>query len=275
MEKPVPVRPGELRIVIKPSDAPDSDLQPIPARIFKRTFSAVLSAVQQALKAHATLRGRTKGGEVYVSHLRMGSNEFGVMADPASVSLFQESAADVYRSEYGRVVEDPSLATAVIKLAKIADPKFAILAQFQSEEIPIDTFFARQAERLGGVLSAPEPFLHSPYFVGSAIGSFDGRLGSIDYRGAAWKGNLLLHGTTIQLECVFDRSKGEDAINPYGNKRVSVTGRAIYTGDSQLPERVEVVEIVEVPAAASAVDIRGSLTGKHYLDWEPDVENFQ
>lgn len=102
------------------------------------------------------------------------------------------------------------------------------------------------------------------YFAGSAYGAFDGRLGNIDYRGAAWIGHLVLHGSNIEIECVFDKSKGEDAINKHGNKRVSVTGRAIYTGDSRLPERIEVVDIETVTAAAEFRDIRGSLTGKSY-----------
>ena len=48
-------------------------------------------------------------------------------------------------------------------------------------------------------------------------------------------------------------------MNPFGNKNVCVTGRAIYTGDSQLPERIEVLTIEERAHVNAAIDIRGSL----------------
>ena len=67
------------------------------------------------------------------------------------------------------------------------------------------------------------------WFAGVVILSFDGRLEAIDYRGAAWTGRLTLAGGETQIECVFDKGIGEDALNPFGNKDVSVTGRAIFT----------------------------------------------
>jgi hypothetical protein len=40
---------------------------------------------------------------------------------------------------------------------------------------------------------------------------------------------------------------------------VCVTGRAIYTGDSQLPERLEVVMIEDKATATAAISIIGSM----------------
>ena len=88
---------------------------------------------------------------------------------------------------------------------------------------------------------------------------FDGRLEAIDYRGALWRGRLALAGGETRIDCLFDKAMGEDALNPFGNKDVCVTGRAIFTGDSQLPERVEVMTIEELPRATSAIDVRGAL----------------
>ena len=67
---------------------------------------------------------------------------------------------------------------------------------------------------------------------------------------------------------MFDKSKGEDALNPFGNKSVSVTGRAIYTGDSQLPERIEVLKIEEQPRANDVISIQSSLAPASSWDWE-------
>ena len=67
---------------------------------------------------------------------------------------------------------------------------------------------------------------------------------------------------------MFDRSRGEDVLNPFGNKTVCVTGRAIYTGDSQLPERLEVVTIEDKATAAAAIGIKGSLAPAPAGDWD-------
>ena len=110
------------------------------------------------------------------------------------------------------------------------------------------------------------------WFLGSAIMSFEGRLDEIDYRGAVWTGDLMLPAGTTHVECVFDKSQGEDALNPFGNKNVCVTGRAIYTGDSQLPERIEVLAIEERAHVNAAIDIRGSLRLTPSLDEDNDLD---
>ena len=102
--------------------------------------------------------------------------------------------------------------------------------------------------------------------------SFDGRLETIDYRGAAWTGRLALAGGETRIECMFDRSIGEDALNPYGNKDVSIAGRAIFTGDSNLPERIEVLTIEELPRATRTLDIRGTLTPASVGDWDDGLD---
>ena len=116
-------------------------------------------------------------------------------------------------------------------------------------------------------MTKPRPLAERLYFAGSVIGAFDGTLKNINYRGTSWRGHLVLPGGNAQIECVFDQSKGEDEYNRHGNKRVSITGRAIYTGDGPLPEHIEVVSIEDIPLAEIAIDIRGSffplrLTGR-------------
>ncbi len=86
---------------------------------------------------------------------------------------------------------------------------------------------------------------------------------------------MALSGGTAEIDCVFDKSKGEDALNPLGNKSVSVMGRAIYTGDSQLPERIEVLKIEEQPRPAAAIGVRGSLAPASSWDWERGLDHLQ
>jgi hypothetical protein len=145
---------------------------------------------------------------------------------------------------------------AFIRIVKAVNPSFHVLAQFHNAELPIDDFFRRQVDRVGAKDDAVRT---DNWFLGSAIMSFEGRLDEIDYRGPVWTGDLMLPAGTTHVECVFDKSQGEDSLNPFGNKNVCVTGRAIYTGDSQLPERIEVLTIEERAHVTAAIDIRGSL----------------
>lgn len=259
-----PLREGEIRLIIKPADAPADSARLIPANVLHRTFSTVLRALKTA---DAALHGKKHRSEFYISDLRMSSNVLEMreqsLSTKSSVDLLRQVAGAVYRSEFERVTENRRLASAVVAIGKAVDPSFPAVAMFEADSIPLDMFFARQTDRLAKAMSPTT--LKSRYHVGSALGSFDGTLGSIDYRGTTWIGHLVLPGGGAQIECVFDRAKGEDAFNPFGNKRVTVRGRAIYTGDSQLPERIEVFDVEEIPGALEAIDIRGSLTGKRYF----------
>jgi hypothetical protein len=262
MEKPL--RDGEIRIIIKPADAPADSARLIPARVFQKTFNTVLHALKTA---DTELHDKAHRSEFLISDLRMGSNVVAFYEQPRSTEMaidaLRHVAGAVYRSEFERLAENSKLAKSVVAIGSAIDVNYPALAMFQADTIPLDGFFAKQAERLHKAMGASGA--KSRFFAGTAIGAFDGTLGDIDYRGATWTGHLVLPGTGAQIECVFDRSKGEDAFNPFGNKRVSITGRAIYTGDRQLPERIEVVGIEEIPLAQEAIDIRGTLTGKRYF----------
>jgi hypothetical protein len=274
------MRPDEMRVVIRSStDEPAFRSRPIPARIFKDSVTTILAALKAA---DAEMHSRKHRSEFFVSHLEMGSNVFGVFEQrrsgsdslSPSIDLFKKSAFSVYRSEYVRVQEAKRIAESIIRLGRVLDPEYPQEAIFPSDALPLDSFFRRQTDRLKQALShAQAP---ARFFAGNVISSFDGRLGSIDYRGAVWKGCLVLPGAGAQIECVFNRDKGENAFNPYGNKRVSVTGRAIYTGDSYLPERIEVTSITEFGLAEQAIDVRGSLVNAEYrVGWVREGQNFQ
>lgn len=258
-----PLRDGEMRIVIRPADVPADSARLIPAYVFQRTFNTVLHALKTA---DAILHDKKHRSEFLISDLRMGSNVVSFYEQPRSsekaVDALRHVAGAVYRSEFERLVDNTKLAQSVVAIGNAVNVNYPATAMFQADSIPLDGFFAKQADRLKKAMAKG---VKSRFFAGSAIGAFDGTLGDIDYRGATWTGHLVLPGGGVQIECVFDRSKGEDAFNPFGNKRVSVAGRAIYTGDSQLPERIEVTHIEEVPLARDAIDIRGTLTGKRYF----------
>ena len=256
-----PIGPNEIRVVIRPIEARDYDLGPIPAELFKKTFDAFLTALQVTDRE---LQPKARSSEFIISQLALNPYEFGILekrkalgqTGPSAIEFFRRCAEGIYRSDYQAVVRHPRVTRAFIRIVKAVNPSFHVLAQFKDTELPIDEFFRRQVDRVG---AKDEAARTDNWFLGSAIMSFEGRLDEIDYRGAVWKGDLRLPAGTTHIECVLDKSRGEDALNPFGNKNVCVTGRAIYTGDSQLPERIEVLTIEERAHVNAAIDIRGSL----------------
>jgi len=274
------MRPDELRFVIRSADGANDDARRIPVQTFTKSLSALLAALRSA---NAALHNKKFRSEFFISHLSIGSNIVGVLeqrrsgcTSPApAIDLFKQCVSAVYHSNYARVVEHTDIAKSIVKIGKSIDEAYPSVVSFPGGmEIPFDTFFAKQTEKLESTIS--NSIAKAPFFVGSTIGAFDGRLESLDYSGAVWKGSLVLPGGSARIECIFDRSKGENEYNPFGNKRVSITGKAIYTGESQLPERIEVISIQEVPLAMEAIDIRGSLTGKHYFHgWDIENKNLQ
>jgi hypothetical protein len=255
------IEPNEVRVVIRPVEDRGDDFGPIPAELFKKTFDAFLTAL---LVTDRELQPKTRSSEFLISQLALDPYEFGILekrrafgqTTPSAVEFFRRCAEGIYRSDYQTVVRHPRVTRAFIRIIKALDPSFHVLAQFNDTELPIDDFFRRQVDRVGAKDDAGRT---DNWFLGSAIMSFEGRLDEIDYRGAVWTGDLMLPAGTAHIECVFDKSQGEDALNPFGNKNVCITGRAIYTGDSQLPERIEVLTLEERSHVRAAIDIRGSL----------------
>ena len=270
-----PIGPNEIRVVIRPVEARDYDLGPIPAELFKKTFDAFLTALQVTDRE---LQPKARSSEFIISQLALNPYEFGILekrkalgqTGPSAIEFFRRCAEGIYRSDYQAVVRHPRVTRAFIRIVKALNPSFHVLAQFSDAELPVDDFFRRQVDRVGGKDDGMTRT--DNWFLGSAIMSFEGRLDEIDYRGAVWTGDLMLPAGTTHVECVFDKSQGEDGLNPFGNKNVCVTGRAIYTGDSQLPERIEVLSIEERAHVNVAIDIRGSLRITPLLDEDNDLD---
>jgi hypothetical protein len=242
----------------------------MPALVFKRLFDAMLAAL---IAADREIHAKRTSSEFFVDPSVSGFCEFGLVerlgaggsGTGSAIELFRRCAGRVYRSDYQILLRYPRLMRAFQRIVGALDPRYAVLVRYHNGELPLDEFFRRQVDRVG-LPNEARP-MTDMWFAGSVITSFGGRLEAIDYRGSLWRGRLTLASGDTKIECVFDQAMGEDALNPFGNKDVSVTGRAIYTGDSQLPERLEVMSIEELPRTSAAVDIRGSLAPTVIEDW--------
>jgi hypothetical protein len=268
---------NEIRVAIQPGPAAGSQGAAVPAAVYKKVFDAVLAALAAADRE---IHAKRVSSAFLISHLSVNPCEFGVVEkvrapgpDVApSIGLFRRCAGRVYRSDYQILLQHRRLMRAFQRIAAALNPAYGVVVRYYDTELPLDDFFRRQIDRVG--LATEVKTMTDMWFSGIGISSFEGRLESIDYRGAAWSGRLTLAGGETQIQCVFNRGMGEDALNPFGNKDVSITGRAIFTGDSELPERVEIVTIEERPRATAAIDVRGAFTPTGIGTWEDGLDRF-
>ncbi len=263
---------NEIRVLVQPCSAPGSPAHSVPAAVFKKLFDAVYAAL---MSADREVHPKSASSAFLISYLTVTPCEFGLLemvmtGGPGAVSLFRRCAARVYRSDYQILLQHRRLMRPFQRIAAALEQNFVVLVRYHDTELPLDEFFRRQVGRVG--LANEAPPLTDTWFAGQVVTSFDGRLETIDYRGSVWTGRLTLAGGETQIECVFDKSIGEDGLNPFGNKGVAITGRAIFTGDSPLPERVEVMTIEERRRATAATTIRGALAPAEIGDLEDGLD---
>jgi len=271
-----PIGQHELWVVVQAGHGPGPSCGPMPALAFKKLFDAMLAAL---IAADREIHTKLAASEFLIDCSASAYCEFGLVerlkangtGASSAVELFRRCAGRVYRSDYQILLRYPRLMRAFQRIVAALDPRYPVVVRYHDGELPLDDFFRRQVDRVG--LPNDVRPMTDMWFAGRDVASFDGRLESIDYRGSLWRGRLTLAGGETQIECVFDRAMGEDALNPFGNKDVSVTGRAIFTGDSQLPERVEVLSIEEMPRASAAVDIRRCLAPTMIEGWADEFDH--
>ena len=141
-----PIGPNEIRVVIRPVEARDYDLGPIPAELFKKTFDAFLTAL---VVTDRELQPKARSSEFLISQLALNPYEFGTLEkrkafgqnSPSAIEFFRRCAEGIYRSDYQTVVRHPRVTRAFIRIVKALDPHFHVLAQFNDAELPIDDFF--------------------------------------------------------------------------------------------------------------------------------------
>jgi hypothetical protein len=105
-----PIGPNEIRVVIRPVEARDYDLGPIPAELFKKTFDAFLTALQVTDRE---LQPKARSSEFLVSQLALNPYEFGILekrkalsqTGPSAIEFFRRCAEGIYRSDYQAVVQ--------------------------------------------------------------------------------------------------------------------------------------------------------------------------
>ena len=174
------------------------------------------SAVVQLREKETTAKGYRKRPSFEL--IEVGSR---VTTGRATADDATSLAADLYQS-----------------LCKGVEAKFShgeIAGAEPSNVIRIDRYLARTLEKLE-TAAAEQPGPPPKFFVGTAWGSYEGRLDEIDFRGAVPAGHLTLAAGQTDIECLFYLDEPE--IREVLRQQALVEGEAIYDGQTGFPTRI-------------------------------------
>jgi len=138
----------------------------------------------------------------------------------------------------------------------------------ETDVVRVDPFLAERAASL--VSPKPTALLSgAKWYRGAVHATFDGVLQYVDTRGALPEIKLTLSLGGQTLDCVC-RADHVPIIGAAIEKRVRVTGTAIYDGLSGLPRRVEISHIEPISEAADFTRWKGAFSPFELDDWPED-----
>ena len=113
--------------------------------------------------------------------------------------------------------------------------------------------------------------LRREWFEGVAQGTFDGAIKAVDLRGALPEIKLILSAGEQQIDC-FCRESDIPKIGSALNRRVRLSGGAIYDRSSPLPVRLEVSDFDILSDHGDFLKWSGSFQPFEIENWPEDFE---
>lgn len=251
-------------------------LEAMAGEVFADVFARKISAIVRGLKQIDKIYNEGKRHEFVISNLSVGSAEVAIREKLISKKSVRRSPAHemlVYGAIASRAVAPHDEAQEIMiatfdMLCRGAKERFdyATLKNGSDAIIRIDPFLSRQIEKIRAGREAERAQSRPRYFVGEAVGSFDGIIQAVDLKGEAPEARLILSAGGIPIECVLIGMDLDEVRKALGS-RVSATGSAIYEGDTGLPTRIEVRSITSYPRVPIS-QWSGSLRPAELDDWQ-------
>ena len=250
-----PVGSSEIRVVIRAVETPGFRPELVPARFSRR--SSTPSWLRWSQPTRKSMQNRSRASFSF----RIWARDLASSASSRSKDRSPQAADP--RSNSSDAAPVASIAATIKFFCGISGLCARFTGSSRRSTRPMSfscstttpncrwtRFFCRQVDRVGGpseVQSGTEA-----WFAGTAITSFEGRL-EIDRLSRPGLERLPDPSRRYDSNRLRVRQiPGRGCVEPLRQQERSVTGRAIYTGDSQLPERIEVLKIEEQPRAADA-----------------------
>jgi len=124
--------------------------------------------------------------------------------------------------------------------------------------VRIDHFFAAQVERALEPIPTDVPDIP---FKGVSLSSFDGVVKELSHLGRIVNGLLILTAGGKRINCVFDSVDLPNLRDSF-DRRARVEGLAYYTGENELPDRLEVKRIELIKDRPNLLRWKGALKRK-------------
>jgi hypothetical protein len=231
-------------------------------------FASKLKTLIDTLKKADRLANRRKSYDYLIVDLKANSAEAAIRESPSIVATDRSSGVNYVHDAMGAVYSGATALRALpldliedlADLPKGTGQSFAHgeITFSRGAPIRIDGFFAAQAQR------ALEPItqdaLETP-FNGASLSSFDGVVKELSHLGRIVEGILTLTAGGKRISCTFDSADFPNLRDSF-DRRARVEGMAYYTGESALPERLEVKRITLLKEKPDLLRWKGALKRK-------------
>lgn len=221
----------------------------VKGRVFANKLLALISAVEAADRAanggkrfeFVIVDLKASSASATISEQRI--NKLPVI--DSSVEVFGRCVQSIDSGNYAFARDHVEVAACIRSLAKDVENAFdrAELTVNGYEPILIDRFFLARAEEAINIPDTAEA--KESWFQGSVIGTFDGKILESDFRGTIPQVMLRLTAGGKDILCTCPTLSFED-IKAILKQRVRVTGKAYYSGESGIPQKIEVIALPQL-----------------------------
>jgi hypothetical protein len=187
----------------------------------------------------------------------------------SSTTALGETMERIRKGDRGIAQLPATLVKQIKRLSDDAEVKFSHAEGAYSADsiIRIDTFLGSQAERLLRQLNDNQSSSVDKFFSGAAFAELTGSLVVVDGRGNLLKGKLTLDHSGKEIDCEIKKEQQEKVLK-YFNTKVRTRGICIYTKDSPVPARFELIDLDKAPLAGDLIRWRGALNKERQNGWD-------
>lgn len=277
----VNVEPDQLVFALH---GPDKGSDEVDAAVFAAKLSHMISALKEADKSangkpkhqYVIQRLQSSTPTVFIKERDIKTQGELIIRPQSGIDAFRRCAAAVFRGDKLSALEYGTTARKIERLATgVNDNKFSYAEVYagSADIIRVDDFLRTRAASIASPFIGSE-ISHSEqsnalWFSGAVTGTFDGILKAVDLRGAAPE-CILVVGESASITCIFDAQILTNVSRAL-NKRVRLTGLAIYDSAFPLPVRFQIADIEVVSPRANMMKWRGAFEPFEPLGWEDDV----
>jgi hypothetical protein len=247
-------------------------------RVLAAVFAQKLAALIRGLRSADALANGAQLHEYVIADLGVGSARAALDEVIARHGNVMHSAVAFYgdcvdalsHSDFRKALDFGETVNKVASLTNGVGKKFSH-AEIEIDDgraFRVDGFLAQQAAR--AIRVRKEELGALRYFSGTSEGTFDGEIQEVDLRGAIPQVKLILTAGSKEIDCTL-RGFSVEAIRAALKRRSRFEGRAVYSGESALPVRIEIRRIAPIEPASDFRRWKGSFAPFEVVDWDSDA----